>query len=102
MLVALQTVGLAVVVLNFTVLVPFVSPKFVPVMVMTALTAPELGERPAIVGDTMNIMPLLSTPATFTTTLPVVAPVGTGALIEFADQLVGIAVIPLNFTVLVP
>jgi hypothetical protein len=37
-----------------------------------------------------------------TTTLPVVAPVGTGTAMLVADQLVGVAVVPLNVTVLLP
>ena len=51
---------------------------------------------------TVNILPLLSVPPTLTTTLPVVAPFGTGTEILDAPQLVGVADIPLNFTVLVP
>jgi hypothetical protein len=43
---------------------------------------------------------LLATPPTVTTTLPVVAALGTGATMLVADQLVGVAVVPLNFTVL--
>ena len=47
--------------------------------------------------------PLLFTPLAFTTTLPVVAPVGTVATIEVALQLpIVVAAVPLNFTVLVP
>src|SRR5438552_8864527 len=34
--------------------------------------------------------------------LPVVAPAGTGATMLVAPQLVGVAAVPLNFTVLVP
>jgi len=45
--------------------------------------------------------PLLATPPTVTTTLPVVAPAGTGATILVALQLVGVAALPLNVTVLV-
>ena len=37
-----------------------------------------------------------------TTTLPVVAPAGTGTTRLVADQLVGVAAVPLNVTVLVP
>ena len=52
---------------------------------------------------TVNDTPLLFTPLAFTTTLPVVAPVGTVATIDVALQLViVVAVVPLNFTVLVP
>ncbi len=47
-------------------------------------------------------MPLLATPPTVTTTFPVVAPAGTSTTTLVALQLVGVAVIPLNFTVLVP
>jgi len=45
---------------------------------------------------------LLAVLPTVTTTLPVVAPDGTGTTMLVADQLVGVAVVPLNFTVLVP
>jgi len=45
---------------------------------------------------------LLATPPTVTTTLPVVAPLGTGTAMLVALQLVGVAAVPLNFTVLVP
>ena len=47
-------------------------------------------------------MPLLATPATVTTTFPVVAPVGTGTTMLVGDQLVVVANVPLNVTVLVP
>jgi hypothetical protein len=46
--------------------------------------------------------PLLATPATVTTTLPVVAPAGTGITMLVALQLVGVAAVPLNVTVPVP
>jgi len=45
---------------------------------------------------------LLATLLTVTLTGPVVAPVGTGTTMEFALQLVGVAAVPLNLTVLVP
>src|SRR5215831_10428173 len=51
---------------------------------------------------TVNVGPLLAVPPTVTTTLPVVAPVGTGTTMPVADQLVGVAAVPLNVTVLVP
>ena len=50
----------------------------------------------------MKSEPLLACPPTVTTTLPVVAPVGTGATIEVALQLVGVATVPLKVTVLLP
>jgi hypothetical protein len=104
MLVADQLVVAAVVPLNFTVLVPCVAPKFVPVIVTDVPTGPLVGERFVIVGGTVTVNdePLLARPATVTTTLPVVAPLGTGTAMLVADQLVGVAVVPLNVTVLVP
>src|SRR6202521_4852517 len=51
---------------------------------------------------TVKLRPLLTTPLTVTTTLPVVAPLGTGAVRLVALQLVGVATVPLNMTVLVP
>src|SRR5256712_237286 len=104
MLVADQLVGVLAVPLNVTVLVPWVAPKFVPVMVTDAPTAPLVGASDAMLGvaNTVNATPLLATPPTVTTTLPVVAPAGTGTTRLVADQLVGVAVVPLNFTVLVP
>lgn len=50
----------------------------------------------------MKETPLLACPLTVTTTFPVVAPLGTGTTIDVALQLVGVAVVPLNVTVLVP
>jgi hypothetical protein len=51
----------------------------------------------------VNDEPLLATPPTVTTTLPVVAPVGTAATIDVLLQLViDVAAVPLNVTVLVP
>ena len=49
--VALQLViEVAVVPLNFTVLEPFVEPKFVPVIVTDAPTAPDVGDKLVILG----------------------------------------------------
>src|SRR5438874_11928485 len=53
-------------------------------------------------GITVNETPLLACPLTVTTTLPVLAPLGTGATIEVALQLVGVAAVPLKVTVLDP
>jgi hypothetical protein len=95
----------AVVPLNFTVPEPLVDPKFVPVIVTDAPTAPDVGDRLVMpgAGATVNVLPLLATPLTVTTTLPVVAPVGTVATIDVAPQLViVVAVVPLNVAVLVP
>ena len=102
--VALQLVGVAVVPLKVTVLVPCDDPKFAPVIVTDVPTGPEVGDRLVIDGAvvTVNDTPLLATPPTVTTTLPVVAPLGTGTAIDVALQLVGVALVPLNFTSLVP
>ena len=51
---------------------------------------------------TVKVTPLLATPPTVTTTLPVVAPLGTGATMLVALQLVGVAAAPLNLAVLLP
>ena len=58
------------------------------------------GSVPAVV--TVNGAPLLATPFTVTTTFPVVAPLGTGTAMLLAVQLVGVAAVPLNRTLLVP
>jgi hypothetical protein len=67
--------------LKFTVLLPCVEPKFVPVIVTVVPTAPEVGDRLLIVGvgRTVNAEPALGTLPTVTTTFPVVAPAGTKA-----------------------
>src|SRR6266566_2769801 len=104
MFVALQLVGVAVAPPNGTVLVPCVAPKFAPVIVTAAPTGPEAGFMLVMLGGatTVKLTPLLATPATVTTTFPVVAPAGTGATMLVLLQLVGVAGVPLNVTVLVP
>jgi hypothetical protein len=105
MLVALQFEGDPGVPLNVTVLVLWLAPKFVPVIVMEVPTAPEFWLRPEIVGPaavTVKVTPLLATPPTVTTTLPVVAPFGTGAVMLVVLQTVGVAAVPLKVTVLEP
>jgi hypothetical protein len=105
MLVALQLVTPAEVPLKVTELVPCVEPKFVPVIVTVAPTTPDVGFRVVIEGAgtvTVKVEPLLATPPTVTTTLPVVAPVGTVVAMLVALQLVTVAAVPLKVTVLVP
>jgi hypothetical protein len=95
----------AVTPLKVTVLVPWVDPKFEPLMVTSVPDRPALGDNVEIVGvgRTVKLTPLLTCVATVTVTLPVAAPDGTGAAILVADQLVGVAVLLLkNLTVLVP
>ena len=102
--VVFQVVGVAVVPLNVTELVPWVAPKFAPVMLTVTPTAPEVGFRLVMlgVGSTVKLTPLLATPPTVTITLPVLAAVGTGTTMLASFQLVGVAATPLNATVLAP
>jgi hypothetical protein len=100
----------ATVPLNFTVLVPCVEPKFPPEIVTGVPTGPEAGEMPLLlmygvgvgVAVTVKDTALLEIPPTVTITPPVVAPEGTGTTMLVALQLVGVAAVPLNFTVLIP
>lgn len=102
MFVALQLVGVAVVPLKVTVLVPCEAPKFVPVIVTEVPTEPDVGDRLVMLGLAVKGTPLLASPLTVTTTLPVVAPLGSGTTMLVALQLVGVAAVPLNVTVLLP
>ena len=104
MLVELQFVGVAAVPLNVTVLVPCGFPKLFPEIVTGVPTGPDVGFNPVIAGGcvTVKVTLLLATPPTVTTTLPVVAPEGTGTVILVVLQFVGVAAVPLNVTVLVP
>jgi hypothetical protein len=63
---------------------------------------PSIREEPPPPEFTVKFTPLLAVPPTLTTTFPVVAPPGTGTTILVAPQLVGVAVVPLKVTVLVP
>jgi hypothetical protein len=103
-LVADQLVGVAAAPLNVTVLAPCVAPKFVPVSVTDVPTGPLVGALLVKAGGTttVNERPLLTPPSTVTTTLPEVDPVGTGTTMLVADQLVGVAAVPLKVTVLAP
>ncbi len=77
-----------------------------PAIVTAVPTNPLVGARLVTVGGgaavTVNATPLLTTPPTVTTTLPVLAPAGTCALMLVADHVVGAAVTPLKVTVLAP
>lgn len=99
--VALQLAGVAEVPLNVTALVPCVGAKFVPVMMIEVPATPEVGERLVMLGggNTVKFTLLLFTPLAFTTTLPVVAPVGTLTTIDVALQLpIVVAAVPLKDT----
>jgi hypothetical protein len=106
MLVPLQLVAVAVIPLNFTVLEPCVTPKFVPVIAIGVPTRPDVGFTLVILGVaallTVKFTPLLLTPPTVTTTFPLVAPLGTVATMLVPLQLVAVAFVPLKLTVLVP
>src|SRR5258706_509012 len=80
------------------------APKLAPAIVTDAPMPPDVGDRLVMlgVGTTVKLTPLLATPATVTTMLPVVAPAGTGATMLVALHVVTVAVVPLNVTVLVP
>ena len=99
-----EVIVVALVPLNCTVLLPWVVPKPVPVIVTEAPSAPEVGDKLVRLGAvTVNGVPALAIPPTVTTTLPVVAPVGTDALIDVAlHEVIVVAVVPLNCTELVP
>jgi hypothetical protein len=90
--------------LRVIALVPWDAPKLAPVIVTAVLTGPEAGERFVILGGTRTVKatPLLAAPPTVTTIFPVVAPAGTGTAMLVELQLVGVAVVPLKVTVLVP
>jgi hypothetical protein len=90
--------------LKLTVPLPWLDPKLVPVIVTAAPTAPVVIDRFVMLGaeTTVKLLPLLATLETVTTTLPVVAPEGTVTAMLVTLQLVAVAVVPLNLTVLVP
>src|SRR6267142_2506038 len=79
-LLALQfVIDVALVPLKVTPPLPCVGPKFDPAITMDEPTAPVLGVRDVMLGAavTVNVTPVLAWPPTVTTTLPVVAPLGT-------------------------
>lgn len=75
-------------------------------MIVTAVpTTAEVGLKFVMLGPgmvTVKFTPLLATPPTVTTTLPVVAPAGTDVTMLVVLQLVTVAAIPLKVTVLEP
>lgn len=102
MLALLQLVTVAAAPLNVTVLLPCELPKFVPLMITEVPIGPELGDRPLLAGVTVKFTPLLAFPAAVRTTLPEVAPAGTVTETLVLLQLVAVAAVPLNVTVLLP
>ena len=100
-LVALQPETAADVPLKLTLPVPWLPPKFVPVMVTDAPGAPVVMERLEIegAGTTVKLAPLLSTPLVCTTTFPVAAPDGTLTVMLDVLQVETVAEVPANLTV---
>jgi len=99
---ALQLIGVTPLPLKVTTPVPWLLPKPVPLLTTSAPTVPDVGDRPVIIGITVKLTALLGTPATAITTLPVVATVGAGTTMDPGLHLVGVAMVPLNVTVLAP
>src|SRR5580704_13869532 len=101
MLVALQLVTVAAFPLKLAVPDPCGEPKLVPVIVTAAPTAPVVIDRLEIVGaeTTVKLNPLLFTPLANTTTLPVVAALGTVTFMLVAPHVVTEAMVPLKLTV---
>ena len=89
-----------------TVLVPCGEPKPVPVMTTDVPTGPPSGLKLVTVGaaPTTKLVPLIPVPVAVVTEIaPEIAPAGTGIVIEVSSHAVApVAVVLLNFTVLVP
>ena len=100
--VSLQLVGRVGMPLNLTELNPLVAPKFVPWIVTEVPTGPDKGFKLVMFGSTSKNPGLLATPPTVTTTFPPGVPLGTGATMLVALQLVGVATVPPKVTVLLP
>lgn len=80
--------------------VPVLDPKLLPAMVTEIPDEPWLGVKLMMVGvRTRKATPLVCTPPAVTTTLPLVAPLGTTATMLVLDQLETVADCPLNVTV---
>jgi len=104
MLVELQPATPADTPLNVTTLLPCDAPKSVPEIVTGVPAAPSGGIRANMAGTlaTVKLPGLLGTPPTVTITFPVVAPVGTVAVMLVSDQLVTVNAVPFNVAVLLP
>lgn len=102
--VVVHDIIVAVVPLNLTVLLPWLEPKPVPVIITVVPVFPEVGLTAVTLSPefTVKFRLLLAVPPAVTMTLPVVAPVGTGTVIDPSLQLVAVPDVPLNLTVLAP
>src|SRR5260370_6878226 len=83
-------------------LLPWVAPKFSPVIVILAYKAVGLGEMPVICGGAVKFTPSLGAPPTVTTRGPDVAASGTEVTLDVFVHQVPVALLPLNFTLLSP
>jgi hypothetical protein len=110
MLVSLQLLGVPATPLNVTVLLPWELPKPLPLIVTDVPTAPEVGDRLVIegVGAEVTVKTpgsnegLPRPPGIARTMSPVVAPLGTGTTMLVSLQLLGVPVVLLKVTVLLP
>jgi hypothetical protein len=101
--VSLQLTTFAFVLPSQTMMVPCEAPKPVPVIVTCVPAAPLVGVTVKTTAGITNMVPRLGMPFTVTTTFPLVAPVGTVAVIVVAFQReTDPAAVPLKVTVLVP
>jgi hypothetical protein len=95
-------VKLALVPLNRTALAPL---KLVPLIVTVVPAPPLVGEKLLIVGGrmTVKLLALVAVPPEVVTLMgPVVAPLGTVAVIEVDELTVKLALVPLNRTAVAP
>jgi hypothetical protein len=99
----LQEVTEAGVPLTVTPPVPLEAPKPSPPRITADPMAPLPGVAASMRGSTVNAAPLLVTPVTVTTTLPVVAENGTLArIVPSLHEFTVAAIVPLNVTLLLP
>src|SRR5208283_2914188 len=98
MLVPLQLVGVPAVPLNFTVLVPRLVPKFVPVIATTVPAAPVFGLRLVIPGPARNVATSAVHPYPFAAAVHVPPTVPALPWISYsvANQLVAVSLISVN------
>jgi len=103
MLLLLQLLTVAAIPAKVTKLVPWLAPKFDPVMVIAVPTGPEMSDRFVITGVTVNVAVLLFKPFTVTTILAFPAgAVGTAIPIAALLQFEGVIGLPAKVTVLEP
>jgi hypothetical protein len=105
MLVSVHALGVALTPLKVIVPLPCGDPNPDPPTETDVPVGPELGVKLVIVGvgKTVKATPLLGTAATVTTTLPVIAPVGTvTTMVDPFQETKPVAATPPNVTLLAP